>query len=74
MKNKSDNQDFKEFFTALDDLEKIVTDLNDGTPLYDQSMEEYFKYDTQDWRKSQIKRDNADLYVKKTGTYVKFLE
>ena len=74
MKNKSDNQDFKEFFTALDDLEKIVTDLNEGTPLYEQNMEEYFKYDTQDWRKSQIKKDNADLYVKKTNTYVKFLE
>lgn len=74
VKKKSEDQDFKEFFTALDDLEKIVTDLNEGTPLYDQSMEEYFKYDTQDWRKSQIKRDNADLYVKKTVTYVKFLE
>ena len=74
VKKKSEDQDFKEFFTALDDLEKIVTDLNEGTPLYEQSMEEYFKYDTQDWRKSQIKRDNADLYVKKTVTYVKFLE
>jgi methyl-accepting chemotaxis protein len=72
-KNRDESK-LKEFMVSLDELEKIVIELNDGTTVYQQNMEEFFKYDTPDWKKYQLKRDNSDLFLQKTTLYSKFLE
>ena len=73
-KQNQDNSKIKDFVASLDDLEKIISDLYEGTAIYEQNIEEYFKYDTPDWRRAQLRRDNNELYTKKTGSYLKFLE
>ncbi|MBP7281985.1 MAG: methyl-accepting chemotaxis protein [Leptospiraceae bacterium] len=70
----ADDSKVKEFITNLDELEKIVTELNDGTSIYQTSFEEYFKYDTPDWRKIQIKKEITENYQQKTKLYTKFLD
>ncbi len=72
--SKDDDAKLKEFESSLDELEKLTTDLYDATRIYQQNMDEYFKYDTPDWKKFQLKKDSSDILNQKSIVYSKFLE
>ena len=71
--NSLENGRRTEILSLIDNLEKLVGELNAGLPIYQRNMEEYFQYDTPDWKRAQLKRDSLSLYSQKGDTYSNFL-
>jgi methyl-accepting chemotaxis protein len=69
--NSKDKEEFEVNFTAISG---IVESLKAPIPIYEKNMEEYFKYDTPDWRQNQIQKENISLYTEKTFIYKDFLD
>jgi methyl-accepting chemotaxis protein len=63
-----------QFETTFKEIEQIVKSFYEANPIYEKNLNEYFLYDTPDWKQNQIEKENMALYNQKGIEYKSFLE